>query len=81
MATNLASVFRSARVLRDMARREAASKAEIQRRAYLFVARNTSLPANIRHKAQLGLNALTDTGPSIIKVKNRCVETGRGRGE
>ena len=69
------------RVLRDERKRDSAKRFEVQRRAYLFVARNTSLPATIRHKAQLGLNALNGGEGRMTAVRNRCVETGRGRGE
>ena len=69
------------RNLRDQRKRQSAKEFEVQRRAYLFVARNTSLPATIRHKAQLGLNALNNGEGRLNAVKNRCVETGKGRGE
>ncbi|CAG7849257.1 SubName: Full=Related to MRP2-mitochondrial ribosomal protein, small subunit {ECO:0000313/EMBL:CCA67960.1} [Serendipita indica DSM 11827] len=68
-----------AHVLRDMARREAFRDTELLRRSYLAVARNTTLPMNLRHQAQLQLNAMdSKTRPSVIK--NRCTLTGRGRG-
>lgn len=69
------------RNLRDQRKRESAKRFEVERRAYLFVARNTSLPATVRHKAQLGLNALNNGEGRLTAVKNRCIETGRGRGE
>jgi small subunit ribosomal protein S14 len=68
------------RIRRDQAKRVATHQSEIERRAYLAVARNTSLSSTIRHKAQLGLNALDDAGGRPSKVKSRCIETGRGRG-
>jgi small subunit ribosomal protein S14 len=70
-----------AQVLRDMRKRLSADQFEVQRRAFLYVARNTALPNTIRHKAQLGLNALNGGEGRMHAVKNRCVETGRGRGE
>ena len=67
------------RVLRDMKRRDAVKASEIVRRAYLYVARNQTLPPQVRHHAQLQLNSFhKDTRP--VAVKNRCTETGRGRG-
>lgn len=67
------------RVLRDMKARQGVKDNEILRRAYLYVARNQSLPAQVRYQAQLQLNTFAkDTRPST--VKNRCVESGRGRG-
>jgi small subunit ribosomal protein S14 len=51
---------------------------ELARRAYLYVARNQTLPSQIRHQAQLQLNTFAkNTRPAT--VKNRCIETGRGR--
>lgn len=69
-----------AQVLRDMRKRISADQFEVQRRAFLYIARNTSLSSTIRHKAQLGLNALNGGEGRMTAVKNRCVETGRGRG-
>jgi len=67
------------RVLRDIRRRKNVNATEILRRAYLYVARNQTLPAQVRYQAQLQLNNFPRvTRPT--EVKNRCVETGRGRG-
>lgn len=67
------------RVLRDMKARQGVLENEVTRRAYLYVARNQSLPPQIRHQAQLQLNTFGRyTRPTT--VKNRCYETGRGRG-
>ncbi|PWN98062.1 hypothetical protein FA09DRAFT_334179 [Tilletiopsis washingtonensis] len=69
----------NARVLRDMSTRQAVASSELLRRAYKYLARNTTLPSRTRHQAQLGLNALLPkTRPD--RVKERCIETGRGRG-
>ncbi|PVG04178.1 glucocorticoid receptor-like (DNA-binding domain) [Serendipita vermifera] len=66
-------------VLRDIAHRAAFKDAELLRRSYLYVARNTTLPSHVRHQAQLQLaNMDGATRPSIIK--NRCTLTGKGRG-
>ena len=70
-----------AQLLRDIRKRVSADQFEVQRRAFLYVARNTALPNTVRHKAQLGLNALNDGEGRMHAVKNRCVETGRGKGE
>ncbi|KAI0315393.1 hypothetical protein OF83DRAFT_1062215 [Amylostereum chailletii] len=67
------------RVLRDMKARQGVQANELTRRAYLYVARNQSLPAQVRYQAQLQLNTFGRyTRPTT--VKNRCIETGRGRG-
>ena len=69
----------NARVLRDMKARNIVKASEIARRAYLYVARNQTLPPQVRYQAQLQLNTYGRyTRPTT--VKNRCVETGRGRG-
>lgn len=66
-------------VLRDVSRRHAFASSELLRRSYLFVARNTTLPVNVRLQAQLELGAMPgNTRPSV--VKNRCTITGKGRG-
>ncbi|GAC71139.1 mitochondrial/chloroplast ribosomal protein S14/S29 [Moesziomyces antarcticus T-34] len=69
----------NARVLRDMATRQAVQSNELVRRAFKYIARNTTLPQKVRHQAQLQLNQFPNkTRP--VSVSNRCVETGRGRG-
>jgi len=66
-------------VLRDIKARKGVRVSEIARRAYLYVARNEALPPQVRHQAQLQLNTFGRyTRPTT--VKNRCYETGRGRG-
>lgn len=69
----------SARMARDIKTRHGVMLNEVARRAYLFVARNQTLPPQVRHRAQLQLNAFGRyTRPTA--VKNRCHESGRGRG-
>ncbi|EIW66802.1 hypothetical protein M231_01433 [Tremella mesenterica] len=68
------------RFLRDFRKRLAVQETEVERRALLAVARNTSLPPATRHRAQLGLNAYNGGEGFTGRVKNRCTETGRGRG-
>lgn len=64
---------------RDMKARRGVANTEVVRRAYLFVARNQTLPPQVRYQAQLQLNTFDRyTHPTV--VKNRCAETGRGRG-
>ncbi|RSH92017.1 40S ribosomal protein mrp2, mitochondrial [Saitozyma podzolica] len=76
----LRSMGAKSQFLRDMRKRLSADQMEVQRRAHLFVARNTTLPAMVRHRAQLALNSLNNGEGRLGAVKNRCVETGRGRG-
>ncbi|RPA94337.1 glucocorticoid receptor-like (DNA-binding domain) [Choiromyces venosus 120613-1] len=67
------------RVLRDHAKREAFAAAEQTRQALRYIAQNTQLPLLQRTKAQVEL-ALMDSNTRRMKIKNRCVTTGRGRG-
>jgi small subunit ribosomal protein S14 len=67
------------RILRDIRNRAAVAANEVQRQAYRYIVRNEQLPARIRLQAQLALNTFPrKTRPA--HVKNRCLETGRGRG-
>jgi len=78
----MASIMKPAkniRCLRDIRARQGTMDNEIVRRAYLAVARNQSLLPQVRYQAQLQLNTFGRfTRPS--EVKNRCTESGRGRG-
>jgi len=66
-------------VLRDIKARKGVNANEIVRRAYLYVARNQNLSPQVRYQAQLQLNTFGRyTRPTT--VKNRCIESGRGRG-
>jgi small subunit ribosomal protein S14 len=67
------------RILRDIKARNGVNANEIARRAYLFVARNQALPPQVRYQAQLQLNTF-DKYTRPTTVKNRCIESGRGRG-
>ena len=77
---NIFGVFKQVRNRRDQNKRVLAADTEVERRAYLFIARNTSLPATVRYKAQLGLNALQERAPGMATIKDRCVMSGKGRG-
>ena len=69
----------NARVLRDIKARHGVNANEILRRAYLYVARNQTLSPQVRFQAQLQLNTFGRyTRPTT--VRNRCTETGKGRG-
>lgn len=62
-----------------MSKRQSVASHELLRRAFKYVARNTTLPFRVRHQAQLQLNQFpTNSRPAA--VKERCTETGRGRG-
>lgn len=68
-----------ARNLRDLAKRVAAADAEPLRQALRYISRNTTLPPRARAQAQLQLGNMP-SNTRINQVKNRCVETARGRG-
>ncbi|KAK9899105.1 hypothetical protein P389DRAFT_150321 [Cystobasidium minutum MCA 4210] len=75
-------VWPNIRVLRDIQRRQAVNESELLRRSFLYIARNPSLPQRVRHQAQLSL-ASRNIFPNRTRpteVKERCTETGRGRG-
>ncbi|KAG0173657.1 40S ribosomal protein mrp2, mitochondrial [Apophysomyces sp. BC1034] len=67
------------RVLRDISARQAVATNEVTRQAYRYITRNQTLPARIRHQAQLMLNSLPKQS-SPAYIKNRCVATGHGSG-
>ena len=71
--------FPNIRVVRDVKARNGFAANEIARRAYLYVARNQALPPQVRYQAQLQLNSF-DRYTRPTSVKNRCTESGRGRG-
>ncbi|VDC06910.1 unnamed protein product [Peniophora sp. CBMAI 1063] len=66
------------RVLRDIQARNTVAANEVTRRAYLYVARNQTLPAQVRYQAQLQLNSFSKYARPTT-VKNRCIDSGRGR--
>lgn len=67
------------RILRDMKARHGADAHELVRRAYLYVARNQTLPPQVRYQAQLQLNSFGKFARPMT-VKNRCAYSGKGRG-
>lgn len=67
------------RILRDIRNRSAFAAAEVQRQAYRYITRNETLPIRTRQLAQLALNAMPRE-TRLVNIKNRCLETGRGRG-
>ncbi|KAI8328050.1 hypothetical protein BC941DRAFT_408414, partial [Chlamydoabsidia padenii] len=67
------------RILRDIKARQSLADNELTRQAYRYVTRNETLPARVRHQAQLALNAMPkQSSPAFIS--NRCVATGHGSG-
>ncbi|CAG8457553.1 4872_t:CDS:1 [Acaulospora colombiana] len=72
-------ILRKARVLRDLKTREAVAAVELVRQAYRYITRNEQINPKIRQQAQLMLNSFPRQARPT-SVKNRCVETGRGRG-
>ncbi|CAG8456412.1 9115_t:CDS:1 [Diversispora eburnea] len=72
-------VLRKARVLRDIKTRETVAMTELIRQAYRYITRNEQISPRIRQQAQLMLNSFPRAARPTT-IKNRCVETGRGRG-
>lgn len=64
---------------RDMSKRQTVASNELLRRAYKYISRNTTIPTRVRHQAQLALNDFPNKSRREV-VKERCTETGRGRG-
>ncbi|KTW32267.1 mitochondrial 37S ribosomal protein MRP2 [Pneumocystis jirovecii RU7] len=62
-----------------MGRRVAAAAAEAERQALRHIVRNTGRAAEERVRAQAQLAAM-EGQTRMGRVKNRCIETGRGRG-
>ncbi|KAI8371518.1 uncharacterized protein BYT42DRAFT_580564 [Radiomyces spectabilis] len=67
------------RILRDIKARQAVANNELTRQAYRYITRNETLPARVRHQAQLQLNAMPKQSSPTF-VQNRCVATGHGQG-
>ncbi|OMJ08624.1 putative 37S ribosomal protein mrp2, mitochondrial [Smittium culicis] len=68
-----------ARVYRDIMKRKLVVEKETELQVYRYMSRNTQLPVRARMMAQLAL-ANTDKNAFPTNVRNRCLETGRGRG-
>ncbi|OLY83882.1 putative 37S ribosomal protein mrp2, mitochondrial [Smittium mucronatum] len=68
-----------ARVYRDILKRKLVVEKETELQVYRYLSRNTVLPVRTRVMAQLAL-ANTDKNAFPTAVRNRCLETGRGRG-
>ncbi|KAJ9070411.1 40S ribosomal protein mrp2, mitochondrial [Entomophthora muscae] len=71
--------YMSWRVIRDMRNRQLVSSYEVIRQAYRYIARNEENPIKLRYQAQLALNSIPRPA-RLAAIKNRCVESGRGRG-
>lgn len=67
------------RILRDLKARQLLADNEVTRQAYRYITRNETLPARVRHQAQLALNSMPKQS-SPAYIHNRCALTGHGRG-
>ncbi|CED84617.1 mitochondrial 40s ribosomal protein mrp2 [Phaffia rhodozyma] len=65
-----------ARVVRDMKTRQTFERTEAMRRAFLFIARNTTLPDTIRIRAQQRLSLLPGNS-SPARIRSTCIMTGK----
>ena len=66
-------------VQRDQRRRKLFAKLEGQRLLYKCTIRDQNLPANAKAQAVQRLNNI-DRNSSLVRVRNRCVLSGRSRG-
>jgi small subunit ribosomal protein S14 len=66
------------RIVRDMLRREQVQNFELLRKSYKYIARNQTLPANVRYQAQLRLHQLP-TASCPTQLVTRCIVSGRGK--
>ncbi len=69
----------NARMIKDNYKRQMAAENEVTIRALKYIARNTTLPQKVRIEAQLQLATMPHY-THLNLVKNRCVQTGKGRG-
>jgi len=65
-------------IQKDNTRRKLVFKNEIKRLEYKCIIKNLNLPKQVRYEYVLKLNNL-DRNSSQIRVRNRCILTGRGR--
>ena len=65
-------------IQRDNKKRQLVLKDEMKRLEYKAIIKNLNLPKQIRYEYVLKLNNLSLNG-SQIRVRNRCILTGRGR--
>jgi small subunit ribosomal protein S14 len=65
--------------VQDLVRRKLAKKYELRRMALKSVSVNTTLPVDIRYDAMIKLSSLPRNS-SKVRIKNRCIVTGRSKG-
>ena len=65
-------------IQRDNKRRKSVFKNEIKRLEYKSIIKNLNLPKEVRYEYVSKLNGL-NRNSSQIRVRNRCILTGRGR--
>ncbi|WFD28250.1 40S ribosomal protein mrp2, mitochondrial [Malassezia nana] len=56
-----------------MAARQAVQSNELLRRAYKYIARNTTLPSRVRHMAQLELNAFPNKSRPAYQFRRKAI--------
>ncbi|KAI9293197.1 mitochondrial 40s ribosomal protein [Neoconidiobolus thromboides FSU 785] len=67
------------RVIRDLRNRQLTASYEILRQSFKYITRNEENSLKLRYQAQLALNSIARPA-RLTNIKNRCVETGKGRG-
>lgn len=71
--------YANIRTIRDHTKRKVYEIFEPERQALRYIVRNTSLPQDMRSRAQLEL-AQMHCYTQKTQVKNRCIMAGKGRG-
>lgn len=77
--SNTLAMPQTARLIRDARNRFSLEANEVKRRALLYIARNTMLESQVRHRAQLQLHNM-DTTTVPTRIRHMCLVTGKGRG-
>ncbi|KAJ1661001.1 40S ribosomal protein mrp2, mitochondrial [Dispira simplex] len=67
------------RILRNQRQRHCYAANEVIRQVYRYITHNETIVPKVRYQAQLALNQYPKHA-SVVQIKSRCIETGRGRG-
>lgn len=77
---SVAKRFPNLKSKRDHEARLAVREHELRRQAYRYLIHNESVPQMVRYQAQFALRSLFPRNSQPTRVKERCLESGRGRG-
>lgn len=65
--------------IQDLKKRKLTKKYEVKRKELKSIFYNTELPDDIRYESMFKLHSLPKNS-SFVRVRNRCIFTGRSRG-